>query len=378
MASDPARGWRFGWFFAAIWLGYLFEPLRALLQAPAGWERDVGLAGLAGFVAVYLFAVADGRRRRVTGEPRPLAARWAQIATLLALAAAMVPGAGHYALTAGVYVAAVAMMNLPAAHAIAVAAVLFAAAETLPRTVSGWRDGGYGLAILLAAVATYGLRVAFERNLRLVEAQAELGRLAVDNERARIAADLHDILGHSLTVVAVKAELAQRLLDVDPGRARAELRDVEMLCRDALADVRATALGVRGVSLAGEIAAARVALKAAHVKADLPTAADEVEGRWRELFAWTIREAVTNLVRHSRARTCQIRLTPHSVEVIDDVVGTGGANGQVLDGQALDGQALDGQGLDGLRRRAEALGAHLSAGDRTDGPGFQVLLETPS
>ena len=368
MASDHARRWRFGWVFAAIWLGYLVAPLKTLIEAPSGWERAVGLAGLTGFVAAYLVSVADGRRSRVTGKPRPLAARWAQVAVLLALAAAMVPGAGHYALTAGVYVTAVAMMNLPASHGIAVAAALFVVAETLPRTVAGWRDGGYGLAILLAAVATYGLRVAFERNLRLVEAQAELGRLAVDNERARIAADLHDILGHSLTVVAVKAELAQRLLDVDPERARAELRDVEMLCRDALADVRATALGVRGVSLAGEIAAARVALKAAHVRADLPTAADEVEGRWRELFAWTIREAVTNLVRHSRARSCQIRLTPHSVEVLDDGVGSAGP----------DGQALDGQGLDGLRRRAEALGAQLSAGDRTDGPGFRVLLEAPS
>jgi two-component system, NarL family, sensor histidine kinase DesK len=370
MPSDEARRWRFGWLFAAIWLGYLVAPLRALVEQ-SGWRRDVGLVALAAFVVVYLVTVAEGRRSRATGEPRPLATRWAAVVALLVLATAMIPGAGHQALTALVYIAAVAMMNLPTPQGLAVTATLFVLAETLPRTVPGWRDSGYGLAILLATVATYGIRVALERNQRLVEAQAELGRMAVEHERARIAADLHDILGHSLTVVAVKAELAQRLLDVDPERARTELRDVEMLCRDALADVRATALGVRGVSLAGEIAAARSALAAAHVRAELPTAADEVDGRWRELFAWTIREAVTNLVRHSRARQCQIRLTPYSVEVLDDGVGLRGS----VDGSGPFGP--DSQGLDGLRRRAEALGARLTVGDRTDGAGFRVLVEAP-
>ncbi|HWS36745.1 MAG TPA: histidine kinase [Actinoplanes sp.] len=110
--------------------------------------------------------------------------------------------------------------------------------------------------MVLAGAATWGLRTAVDRQTRLRRAQQEI---AVADERNRIAADLHDILGHSLTVVAVKAELAQRLLDVDLDRARTELRDLEVLARDALADVRATALGVRGISLPGEIAAARAA-----------------------------------------------------------------------------------------------------------------------
>jgi two-component system sensor histidine kinase DesK len=102
------------------------------------------------------------------------------------------------------------------------------------------------------------------------------------------------------------------------------------------------------------------------VQAVLPTAADEVPSRWRELFAWTIREAVTNLVRHSRAKHCEIRLTAHSVEVLDDGIGTAGT--------ATGG----GQGLAGLRRRAEALGAQISVGDRADAPGFRVLVEARS
>ena len=183
----------------------------------------------------------------------------------------------------------------------------------------------------------------------------------MQNERARIARDLHDILGHSLTVVTVKAELAQRLLDVDLDRARKELGELETLARDALSDVRATALGVRGISLAGEIAAAREALAAAHVEAELPGAADEVPTRWRELFAWTIREAVTNVVRHSRATPLRGPARPARVEIVDD--GVGGAPA-----------GADGQGLPGLRRRAEALGATLTVGAarrraRIPGPG---------
>ena len=167
----------------------------------------------------------------------------------------------------------------------------------------GWRGqrvrvgGGAGL----GGRSTGCTRLASATQRPVAGAQQELADLAVTEERARIAADLHDILGHSLTVVTVKAELAQRLLDVDveqgPRRAAATWR-----CSPATrsADVRTTAMGVRGISLPGEIAAARSALAAADVAAELPGAADEVPSRWRELFAWTIREAVTNIVRHAR------------------------------------------------------------------------------
>jgi two-component system sensor histidine kinase DesK len=124
---------------------------------------------------------------------------------------------------------------------------------------------------------------------------------------------------------------------------------------------------VRGISLPGEIAAAREALAAAHVTAELPGAADEVPTRWRELFAWTIREAVTNIVRHSRASHVEVRLGPASVEIVDDGVGTVTA-----------APADDGQGLKGLQRRADALGASLTVGCRDDRPGFRVRVEVPS
>jgi two-component system sensor histidine kinase DesK len=367
VSVSERRRTRFGWIFAAVWLFYLTENLRALLDRPNGWQQDVGLVALAGFALLYL-ALASwlGEIRRGAPAPRhALVRHWSALLVLLALAALQVPGAGVHALTCLVFIAALAMMGLPLPQGVPLAASLVVAAELLAWRVPGWDDSGYGLAVLLGSAATWGIRLASERQNTLQAAQQELAEMAVANERARIAADLHDILGHSLTVVTVKAELAQRLLDVDLEKARAELRDLESLARDALSDVRATALGVRGISLPGEIAAAREALAAAHVAAVLPGAADEVPTRNRELFAWTIREAVTNVVRHSRASRCEVRLTPGSVEIVDDGPGGGAAE-------------PGGQGLPGLRRRADAVGARLTVGRRQDQPGFLVRVEVPS
>ncbi|HYN96756.1 MAG TPA: histidine kinase, partial [Pilimelia sp.] len=275
-AGEAGSRSRFGWVFAPIWLVYLGGTLSALVDHPAGWRRDVGLVGLAAFVVVYLLAITHGRRSRRTREPRSLTGRWAQVGLLLALCGLMVPAAGEHATRALIYVTAVAMLNLPIWHALGSGVVLFAAAHALPRTVPGWHHHDDGLAVLLAAVAVWGIRVAFERDDRLIEAQRQLAILAVDNERARIGRDLHDILGHSLTVVTIKAELAQRVLDTDLERARRELRAVEELSRAALSDVRSAANDVRQVSLAREIAAAGEALAAADVQARLPTATDEV------------------------------------------------------------------------------------------------------
>jgi two-component system sensor histidine kinase DesK len=372
VSDTPGRGSRFGWGFAAVWLFYLIDNVKALLHQPNLWWRDAGLVAVAAFAVLYLAMTGVMRRERhisagLVGvrSRRVLVQVWLGLAAMLLLFGLQIPGAGSSALTCLVYIAATAVIGLPIYQGVTLAVLLGITAEALPAVVPGWTDNGYGLAVLLGSAATWGLRLAGERQNRLQAAQQEIATLAVQNERARIAADLHDILGHSLTVVTVKAELAQRLLDIDLERARTELRDLESLARDALSDVRATALGVRGISLPGEIAAAREALAAANVEAELPGAADEVPTAHRELFAWTIREAVTNIVRHSKASHAEVRLAPASVEILDDGVG-----GPVPAG--------GGQGLRGLRRRAEELGARLTVGCRDDRPGFRVRVEVPS
>ena len=182
--------------------------------------------------------------------------------------------------------------------------------------------------MLAATVAVWGIQQMLTRNAQLIVANDENRRLAVSEERNRFARDLHDILGHSLTVITVKAELAQRLLDVDPARAKAEVADLERLSRDALSDVRRAVEGYRELTLPGELARARTALAAAEIDADLPNSTEEVPSDRRELFAWTVREGVTNVIRHSGARRCTVRLTPDAAEVLDDGRGPEGGAGR--------------------------------------------------
>jgi two-component system sensor histidine kinase DesK len=237
--------------------------------------------------------------------------------------------------------------------------------------VPGWRgDAGLLLSTLAATLAVWGIQQMIIRNAQLVSAREENAKLAVEDERNRFARDLHDILGHSLTVITVKAELANKLFDVDVERARVELSDLERLSRDALVDVRRAVEGYRELTLPGEIARARTALEAAEIKAVLPNSTDEVPTDLRELFAWTVREGVTNVIRHSGARTCTVRLTSTSAEVVDDGHGAGG-DGAGDAGTGV-GRGSGGHGLVGLRERAAAVGASVWAGPSESGYALRV------
>lgn len=217
-----------------------------------------------------------------------------------------------------------------------------------------------------AIVVSISLMMAmFARNLaamnQLRATQDELARMAAEQERGRVARDIHDILGHSLTVITVKAELAGRLAPIDPDRATREIGEVESLARGALADVRATVAGFRGVSVSGELAAARSALESAGIVADLPVSTEQVPAEYRELAGWIVREGVTNVLRHSDASTCRIRLGARLVEVADDGHGASGASSVST-------------GLSGLRERVEAAGGRLVVG-RGDLGGFSLRAE---
>ena len=201
------------------------------------------------------------------------------------------------------------------------------------------------MSMVLAMAAVTGGMIASQRQRALAEAREENARLAIQDERNRMARDVHDILGHSLTVITVKAELAVRLMEVSPERAKVEVEDLERLARDALADVRQAVAGFREMSLPAELARARSSLAAAGIEADLPTAADAVPTDLRELCAWTLREGVTNVIRHSAATSCRVTLDERGITIADN--GTGPQPG------------VPGTGLVGLKERAEAVGARL-------------------
>lgn len=215
------------------------------------------------------------------------------------------------------------------------------------------------VAIGLAMIAMFGLLRA---NSELRDAREELARMAVTADRERMARDLHDVLGHSLTTITVKAGLARRLLERgEVERAATEVTDVERLGRQALVDVRATVSANRVASLAKELVGAREALRAAEITAELPQAVDDVPEALQQAFAHVVREGVTNTIRHSGASTCTVRLGADSVEVVDDGVGSPAGTPA-------------GNGIEGLSERLAAVGGWVEAGPRPDG-GYRLRAE---
>lgn len=350
--------------FAAVYLFFLVDPIIA------GWQMHDRLRGLAGiattvaFGTCYMLVWLRARRERarlVEHPPYRVGIPW--LATLVVLGALMVLLLGEPGIASSVYIAVVAVIVLPFRYAAPVAGLITVTVIALG-ALPGWESQtGTAFGVVAATVAVFGLLQVFNRNMELVKAHAENARLAVDNERSRFARDLHDILGHSLTVITVKAELAQRLFEVDLDRARTEVADLERLSRGALADVRRAVEGYRGLTLPGELVRARAALAAAEIEPRLPNSTDDVPEELRELFAWTVREGVTNVIRHSRARTCEVHLTTTSAEVRDD------GSGPVDSGSP-------GSGLAGLRERASAVGATVAF--RPLCPGHSLVVERPA
>ena len=321
-----------------------------------GWVGILATVAFAvGYLAVFVLIRA---RRNAGGAPFRLdvgvGAAAAIVAGLTVLAVVMCLAVGEHGDGAVVYVAVIAVCCLPTRWGWAVAVAVAVGTYLATLLVPGWHeDRGLLFGALVAALAVWSIQQAIWRNVALLQVREENARLAVEHERDRFARDLHDILGHSLTVITVKAELANRLIGVDAERTRAELADVERLSRDALSDVRRAVQGYR-VTLPGELARAREALSAAEIEAVLPNSTDEVPSRLRELFAWTVREGVTNVLRHSGAARCIVRLGPDLVEVEDD--GCGASDGT---GAGTGAAVGTGHGLLGLRERADATGAVL-------------------
>ena len=355
----PSSRWRrFGWVFAAIWLVYLAQPASTAWNQHDPVRRYLGLGTLAAFAAVFVVTFALSRRRADRHVSRTFAA-----AALVAEAALI--GFGYYTIGGFasallIYLAVMAVFLLPARGGWAVAAAAVVASVAVP-AMRGWQpDGSLAFQIFVSALAAFGVTQLIQRNMQLAAARNELTRLALADERNRFARDLHDILGHSLTVVAVKAELAGRLASLDPARAEAEIGDVERIARQALADVRAAAAGYHVVTLDGELASARTALAAAGIEGDLPD--HDISGIPRlrqELFGWAVREGVTNVIRHSGATRCVIRVSPDEVEISDDGAGPGQCP-RTHPAQAGEPDGLpSGHGLSGLRERAAAAGATI-------------------
>ncbi len=238
------------------------------------------------------------------------------------------------------------------------------AAEGLLLHVNGWTLFYSGLfpVIIGAGNTFFAERNRMHRKLR--KANEEIEHLAKVAERERIARDLHDVLGHTLSVITLKSELAGKLMDRDPDRAGKEIREVEQISRQALSDVRDAIRGYRAQGLFAELAQAKSTLETAGltVQCDAATTV-KIPAMQESVLALAVREAVTNVVRHSKAQICRMRLEQQNgscrLEIHDDGVGISSA---------------EGNGLRGMRERVEMLGGTL---ERSSQSGTMLVITLP-
>lgn len=187
-------------------------------------------------------------------------------------------------------------------------------------------------------------------------ARRELARLAVIEERERLARDLHDLLGQTLSMISLKSELASCLIEEDPKRCAQELAEIEHVSRKTLRDVREAVAGYRQPALASELEGAWQLLEAAGITVQMEPLKEPLPPTLDAALAWTVREGVTNVIRHSRARQCYIRLTHENETVGAEILNDGGERGPE---EKLSRRGL---GLAGLRERISLLGGQLEAG----------------
>jgi two-component system, NarL family, sensor histidine kinase DesK len=357
----PPFGWAWaGPIFGLLWLGL---PAAYFASAePEAWQWPLAGAGLLAFAWLFLRAVMT------PGEPvRPVAAMVA-ISVLLTLAAH-----DSFALLF-MYAASAAAVRLPGrSSALAVAGITAIAAAALaltdPEAALFWAITGtvFGVGTLWLLIG--GL---LRSNAALREARAELAELAVAEERLRFARDMHDLLGHDLSLIALKAELAGKLLTARPEQAATEVADIRALSRGALRQVREAVDGYRRPTLPSELAGARVALEAAGIELEVEGPSDPLDPDAEAVLAWAVREGATNVLRHSGARHATIAIRAvdgrTELEVSDDGKGmpAGGADGSPAR-----------HGLVGLGERAHAVGGTVETAPGPAG-GFRLRVSVPA
>ncbi|MER7399389.1 sensor histidine kinase [Streptomyces sp. NPDC000151] len=378
-----------------VWLAYLGGPVGQLaggrMTVP---QRTFGILGLLAFCGVYCFLLfrklMHGRLTRggPVHDELPPRLQYAALAVLAALAVPLALWLGPNWLVLFAYVGMACAAVLPwkwsrwAVPAVTAVIVLI-----------GWRWGnirvylaGYALPALLGGFAMVGIQQLIRTTNELREAREEVARLAAEEERLRLARDLHDLLGHSLSLITLKSELAGRMLPDRPDDAARQVADIEQVGRQALVDVREAVTGFRRPRLAVELAGARAALRTAGITAEVDPALEEFRDRARGradgpspspdaegALAWALREAVTNVVRHSGAGRCELLLSEEweaderrllCLTVLDDGVGPPRA-------------LAHGNGLRGLHERLAPADGRLETGPSPHGNGFALRAYVP-
>jgi two-component system, NarL family, sensor histidine kinase DesK len=359
-AGPPTRAGRIvGTGLSAVFMCYLATPIEQVFRQPHSWAARAVMV-----VVVVVYAGCYAKVGLPNAGRRSVSSRIVALSVMTLCGATMAAVLGPDDLVYMSFAIVVALTRFPPTVGLLYALVVTTTLVASTAALDGKPNLDATATLLVLSIALFGTRQVVASNAELRAARDEIATLAVAEERARMARDLHDVLGHSLTTITVKAGLARRILEssADGDRAISELRDVEQLSRTALTEVRSTVSGYRTASLPAELVGARVALQAAEITADLPHAVDNVPADLQEPFAYVLREGVTNVIRHSNARRCEVRLGESWIEVRDD-----GTSAVASD---------SGHGLSGLAERIAKVGGSLSAGPAPSG-GFVVRATVP-
>jgi two-component system, NarL family, sensor histidine kinase DesK len=357
-------GRRVGTYFALGWLLLMIFPFAALVSNPhpATYVAGGAIGGLA-FCAVYAWIWL----RQVQWQQSPAPAVGLIALTAFALALSLADGPTWGATLIYCTVVAGASFDWRRAIPVVIAYAAVAAGLSVGFDLGGGFALGAFIEISLTGLGTIGIFRLVQANIELRRAREEMSKLAVAEERLRFARDLHDLLGHSLSVIVLKAELAHKLAGRDPVAAAGEMADVERVARQALREVREAVAGYRQASLSQELTGMREVLHSAGIEPRIEKSSGPLPANVESVLAWAVREGVTNVVRDSRARRCTISLSRDEaaarLEILDDGVGA-------------DGEAGTGTGLRGLQERVTAQGGEVNIGRRAEG-GFRVLVRLP-
>lgn len=338
------------------WLVYSLPFLAfAFDRRLAWWQSALMLATYPVFLAIYLGGQRVRGRRALW-----LAAGLDAIAVAFS---ASNPGSGSFFIYAAASLGQVRPVRT-AVIALVVQGAFSGLASFVLRPEPWYWVSNMLLSVLIGAV-TIQAAANGDRNATLRLAQDEVARLAQVAERERIARDLHDVLGHTLSVIVLKSELARKLADRDAARAAQEVADIERIARAGLADVRRAISGYRTAGLAAELEQTRRVLTDAGIAASIDAEALALDAARDTALALALREATTNVIRHADASACQI-----SASASDGMVTV------IVSDDGRGGDAPFGSGLMGMRERIEALGGTLSR-DTRRGTRLEIHLPVP-
>ena len=297
---------------------------------------------------------------------------WSRLAVISALGIALfVVGGGEPWIVILALVAATCGSFTATARPAVLGTLVCSAAGLAVAAAHRYGFGNTAVLTLLPPMAAFFSYTGGKRNemvATLRQTRAELARVAVAEERLRIARDLHDLLGHSLSLITLKAELSRRMIGTDTGSATREMTELEAVARQALSDVRAAVAGYRQPKLITELSSARQLLTAAGLECQIARPDDLcLPADMDTVLAWTVREGVTNVVRHARATSAAVRIT----------TGGGGVTVEITDNGRGHGPGPAGSGLAGLGERVRQLGGSLIAGPAPSA-GFRLQVTIPA